>query len=449
MGSKLEDSLHPILERAFARLAGDDAVIDVHELQKALGLRAEYLARRVLAAFDVDGDGVIRRDEFLEGVRRLVLGSARERLEFAFRVHDDDGDGALDRDDLVRMITLALAEDDLSPHDARVERLVGALVAAVDTNRDGRISFDEFESAVGRHPHLFDQLTRDEARWIAPNEDLIARLEAARGGRAPRREWLDHGWTPFVIVALWALANAALLAAGMLQKARGGHPVSFVSQVSKATTGPIELNAAIVLFPVLRRLVTWLRRTWLGHAVVVDDAVDFHRIVGHTLFAFSAVHGVAVLVGYAAATKPMVAQLATERALTGASLLAVFTVMWVFAWQVVRRSSRFELFYFTHLLYVAWFVLAVAHAPGLLGWAGASLVALVVEHGLRLRRRGRAAEIGEIRALRSGVTRVGARRRHDLPGGEVLSSERAEWGRRAVIAPGRAVTPSCVDPPLP
>ncbi|MGH7441000.1 MAG: EF-hand domain-containing protein [Polyangiaceae bacterium] len=434
MPPQLEASLYPVLERAFARLAGDDAVIDVHELKAALGLRADYLARRVMAAFDSNGDGVIRRDEFLEGVRKLVLGPPRERLLFAFRVHDHDGDGTLDRTDLERMILLAMAEDDVVSHETKAARLITALMSAVDTNGDGRISFDEFEAAVGRHPHLFEQLTRDEARWIAPNEDLLARIEAARGGERPASEQRERGWAPLAIVAVFALANLALLVVGMMPKGHGGRPPSLLSQVSRATTGPIELDAALILFPVLRRLMTWVRRTWLGRALVVDDAVEFHRIVGHTLFAMSAVHGIATLAGYAEATKPLLAQLATQRAWTGLTLLTVFTVMWVCAWQVVRRSSRFELFYFTHLLYVVWFFLAVAHAPALLGWAGAALVGLAVEQGLRLKRRGRSVEISELRALRSGVTRVLMKRPADFvfrPGAylflQVPAIARHEW----------------------
>jgi EF hand len=76
----LHSKLLQILERSFADLAGADSVIDARELQHALGLRTEYLARRVLAVFDTDGDGVIQRDEFLEGVRKLVLGSTRDKL---------------------------------------------------------------------------------------------------------------------------------------------------------------------------------------------------------------------------------------------------------------------------------------------------------------------------------------------------------------------------------
>lgn len=402
-------SIVTVLDRAFAHLAGDDAVIDVQELKRALGIQAEYLARRVMAGFDTDGDGVIRRDEFIEGARRLVMGTPRERLLFAFRVHDHDGDGTLDRTDLVRMITLALAEDDVRTGEARVARLVSALLAEVDTNRDGRVSFEELEAGFARHPHLLDQMTRDEARWLVPNEDLMARIEAARGGRRTGGAWLEHGWLPIVFVAVWAIANVALVAQGMMHKSRGPEP-DFVARIARATTSPIELDGALILFPVLRRLLTAVRRSWLGRIVPVDEAVEFHRIVGHTLFALCCVHGLGTLWGYLQGTKPFLAELATERALTGTVLLAVFAVMWVFAWQVVRRSSRFELFYFTHLLYFVWFVLAIAHAPGFLGWAALSLVGLGVEQVLRLRRRGKATEITMARVLRSGVTRLEIRR---------------------------------------
>ncbi|HEX8792253.1 MAG TPA: EF-hand domain-containing protein [Polyangiaceae bacterium] len=402
-------SIVAVLDRAFAHLAGKDAVIDVHELQRALGIEAEYLARRVMAGFDTDGDGVIRRDEFLEGARRLVMGTPRERLLFAFRVHDHDGDGTLDRTDLVRMITLALAEDDVRMDEARVGRLVDALLADVDTNRDGRVSFEELEAGFARHPHLLDQMTRDEARWLVPNEDLLARIEAARGGRRAGGAWLEHGWLPIVFVAVWALANVALLAVGMAHKSRGPQP-DLVARIARAATSPIELDGALILFPVLRRLLTAVRRSWLGRVVPVDEAVEFHRIVGHTLFALCVVHGLGTLYGYLQGTKPFLAELATERALTGSVLLTVFAVMWVFAWQVVRRSSRFELFYFTHLLYFVWFVLAIAHAPGFLGWSALSLVGLAVEQVLRLRRRGKATEVTKARVLRSGVTRLEIRR---------------------------------------
>jgi hypothetical protein len=67
--SSIDRELVGILERAFAAHAGPDAVIDLDDLTRALGLKNPYFARRMLRVLDQNGDGVVRRDEFLAGMR--------------------------------------------------------------------------------------------------------------------------------------------------------------------------------------------------------------------------------------------------------------------------------------------------------------------------------------------------------------------------------------------
>ena len=52
------------------------------------------------------------------GVRSIVFGTDREKLLFAFRVHDHDGDGLLDPQEVHRMIALALIEGAVGAGDA-------------------------------------------------------------------------------------------------------------------------------------------------------------------------------------------------------------------------------------------------------------------------------------------------------------------------------------------
>jgi predicted ferric reductase/Ca2+-binding EF-hand superfamily protein len=397
------------LERAFAQHAGEAGAINIGALKAALGLRSDYLAQRMLAIFDENGDGVISREEFLASVRAIVFGTTHDKLWFAFRLHDHNGDGALERDELMRMIAISLAEDDVSVSDAHVEHLTDTLMSEADQNRDQRLSFDEFEAVVQRHPHLFEQMTRSEARWIAPNEDLLERFGGELPGRRERlRRYFENRRLPLAYISIWALVNVAIFAVTLLLPGHAHHgrpPPDLLQKFGGACTTAIELNAALLLFPVLRRLLTRVRRSRAGQSIPVDDAIDFHRIVGTSMFVFAIGHATARMVGYEESGK-FAARMLSLEGLTGATLLVIFLVMWFFARTAVRRSHRFELFYFTHLLYVPFIVLAAVHAPSILAWGGVALAGFAIEQWLRIRQRAKPSAIISGEALRSGVTRL-------------------------------------------
>lgn len=403
----MDRALLAMLERAFAHHAGGDAVIDASDLQKALGVRSAYLARRVLRVFDTNGDGVVTRDEFIAGARALVTGSDRDKLQFAFRLHDDDGDGVLTRDELTRMIAIALAESETMERKTQpIELLAEAVFSVSDRDGDGKITFEEFAAALERRPHLLWKMTRNEAIWLAPNEALLAWVdEQAWKSRAPFGS-AERGLAPFVVLAVWIVANVSLFAVVLARGLSAGEQP--LMQIGRALGVCIDLDGALILVPMMRRLLTRVRASALGRLVPVNDAVDFHRIVGHTLFALAVTHATACILALASGHPSSFSTLlfASRVGLAGLVLLCVFAVMWVFSLSFIRRSRRFELFYFTHLLYVVWLVLAVVHAPTFLFWAGVPLLGFAVEQLLRLRRRGRAARIVDCVPLRSGVTRI-------------------------------------------
>lgn len=123
---------------------------------------------------------------------------------------------------------------------------------------------------------------------------------------------------------------------------------------------------------------------------------------------FGVLHAVAATVEFVGGHPRLAtwAFLATRIGGTGAALLLVFAVMWPLSLDFVRRRRRFELFYFSHRLYLVWLVLQIVHGPRFLAWAGGTLVAFAVEQVFRLRRRGVPTQIVACHALRSGVTRV-------------------------------------------
>lgn len=404
--SSRDAELLAILERAFAHHAGGDAVIDEADLKRALGLRSDYLVGRVFRAFDRDGDGSIRKDEFLDGVRALVSGSPRDKLAFAFRIHDHDGDGSLDRDELVRMIAIGLAESETLERPTQpAEHLADALLAKIDFNKNGRVSFEELARAIERRPHLLDRMTRTEAIWIAPNEELVAFLDrkpdAAEADVAAQRPF---GVAPVVVLVTFIAVNVGILGFVLARGLSRGLSPAMV--VGRAFGSAIDFDAALILIPVMRRLLTRLRATAVGRVLPIDESIELHKIVGHTLFALAVAHATSYVLAYAQGHPqgPLHLLAGTGVGVTGALLLLVFAVMWVFSLGFVRRTRRFELFYFTHLGYVAWLGLIIAHAPKVLLFAGVAILGFVVEQILRLRRRAPASQLVRADALRSGVT---------------------------------------------
>ena len=396
-----------LLDKAFAVHAGGDQHIDPADLQRALGIRSEFLAKRVLQCLDRDGNGVLTRDEFLAGVRTLVFGTDRDKLSFAFRLHDENGDGYIDRKELEGMIAISLAEAQLNQQGNQAAALTNAVFARADVNKDGRISFEELETIVRSRPALLEKMTHSEAIWIAPNEDLLDYIDEKKRRRAPSAGYTEGGVAPVVIVSLWVVAQAAVFAWAFFRGDASPHPDLFL-RGGKAFARAFELDAALILIPMMRRLVSYIRTTWLRHVLAIDDAVDFHRMVGQTMFFLSLAHGATVIVGYALGhAKNSIWQVFFGvRGATGAALVLVFLVMWLGALAFIRRSHRFEIFTKTHLLYIVFFPLALVHAPSAALWVGVPVLGFAIEQAVRILRRAAPSPVFSSRAHRSGVTRL-------------------------------------------
>jgi NADPH oxidase 5 len=408
--SHQDEQLLVTLRQHFGRIAGADQRIDAAEFQKALGIKSEYLATRIFSLFDRDGDGRVHLDEFLDRVRGLVFGTPRQKLRFVFRLHDHDGDGRLSRAEIDRIIHLSLAEDRVSVDPAMVRRLVNSFYAAADADRDGGISFEEFERVIGAHPQVMDQITRTEARWICPNEDLLSRLDQGKEPFMQRAAtYLQDRGMEAAFVTLWLVANVLLFGFAFERYRAAGAP--WMVWIARGCGACLNFNGALILVPMMRRLLTWIRRTWLNNLIPVDESIAFHKLVGHAMWVFGVVHTVMHFINYAQNTKSFTGSLfGTTAGLTGFFLLLVFAIMWLCSLEFVRRSGRFELFYWTHILYVGWFSLCLFHGPVFWMWASVPIAGYLIERILRLGRRASRTEVVGGHPLASGVTHLEIRR---------------------------------------
>jgi respiratory burst oxidase len=93
--------------------------------------------------------------------------------------------------------------------------------------------------------------------------------------------FLQDNWQRTWILALWIGVMCGLFAYKFMQYRRRaayevmGHCVC----MAKGAAETLKLNMAIILLPVCRNTITWLRnKTKLGIAVPFDDNLNFHKV---------------------------------------------------------------------------------------------------------------------------------------------------------------------------
>jgi NADPH oxidase 5 len=387
------------------RLSGG---IDAVAVQKALGLRSLFLAERLLVALGGGQRRFETAEEFVTVAQRLMGAAVGEKIEFLFQLHDINGDGCIDRAELDCLMHIALAEHDLQLPDGEADRLVDAVMRAGDRNGDGKITLGEFMTMMAAEPQLQRRLTEYGVELLMPGRRARERtlLPGAAWSGWVRSGALLGGW-----LAVYAAVNVLLFAEAFLRYRHAGSTLYL--QIARGAGACLNLNAALIVVPMLRHTLTWIRRSVWGRIVPVDDAVDVHSLLGDVVVAFSLVHaGAHVLnarAGHPAtfdASSLWAVLTANRTNATGAALVGLFVLMFLLSRKLVRRSGRFELFHLTHLAYFAALPLIFLHGPRFWMWGTVPWLWYFVERLLRTRRRRAPSHVVSATPLPSDVTKL-------------------------------------------
>jgi len=137
------------LSKRFRKLDSDSSgKLSLQELLALPELQNNPLVKRVADVFDKDGSGDVDFTEFLQGLS--TFGSKvekTEKLRFAFQIYDVDGDGFISREELFMVLQMMVGKN---LKEEQLHYIVNRTLAYADKDLDGRISFEEFESIIGK-----------------------------------------------------------------------------------------------------------------------------------------------------------------------------------------------------------------------------------------------------------------------------------------------------------
>lgn len=139
----------------------------------------------------------------------------------------------------------------------------------------------------------------------------------------------------------------------------------------------------------LRQCITFLRTRGFGAFLPLDNHIYLHKMTGCVIAALALVHTVAhflnfsivvvndpvvnvgnyTLTEWLLTTRPGMFGLCAGWANpTGVAMALILTIIFVCSQPFVRRGGSFEIFYWTHLLYIPFWVLLLVHGPNYWKW---------------------------------------------------------------------------------
>lgn len=154
----------------------------------------------------------------------------------------------------------------------------------------------------------------------------------------------------------------------------------------------------------LRKCITFLRTRGFGAVLPLDNHIYLHKMTGCVIAAFSAVHTAMHVLNFGLVVVPdadvnagnytMSEWMLTARPgvyglmdgwanPTGVLMAVILTVIFVCSQPFVRRGGSFEIFYWTHLLYVPFWLLVILHGPNYWKWFIGPFLVNMVERSLK------------------------------------------------------------------
>ncbi|XP_014239419.1 EF-hand calcium-binding domain-containing protein 1 [Cimex lectularius] len=113
----------------------------------------DILMERIFCAFDTSCDGIIKCDEWVQGMSAFLRGTLEEKTAFAFAVYDLNNDGYIVREEMFSLLKNSLVKQpqEEDPEEG-VKELVELVLKKLDRDKDGKVSFEDFRGAVEEEP---------------------------------------------------------------------------------------------------------------------------------------------------------------------------------------------------------------------------------------------------------------------------------------------------------
>ncbi|KAL6661598.1 hypothetical protein ACP70R_000982 [Stipagrostis hirtigluma subsp. patula] len=252
----------------------------------------------------------ITKEELYDFWLQISDQSFDARLQIFFDMVDTNVDGRITRDEVQELIVLSASANKLSKLKEQAEEYACLIMEELDPENLGYIELWQLEALLlQRDAYMTYSRTMSSGSAAQWSQSLGGsggagggqqqQAPAQPGGEAPRgqrrRQWrwslrraaararvaAEERWRRAWVLAVWAGAMAALFAWKFAEYRRSAafRVMGYCLPTAKGAAETLKLNMALVLLPVCRNTLTWLRSSWARFFVPFDDSIAFHKII--------------------------------------------------------------------------------------------------------------------------------------------------------------------------
>ncbi|XP_044745460.1 NADPH oxidase 5 isoform X2 [Coccinella septempunctata] len=393
------------LEKLFRQTVGNEKEIKIEDFKKIVISKNPFFIERVFQIFDKDNSGSISLQEFLDAMHQFAGQSPEVKIRFLFKVYDLDGDGLIQHRELQHVMRACMEENGMHFSEEQIDDLTHAMFEDADTDNRGAITYEALKSQLEKHGGLLENLSISIDRWLIPpkpqppSPSFVKRLLSLRPYQLTW-PYFKNNQVYLIFLAFFVLVNAVLFITRSYQYRKSNWYTIF----ARACGQCLNFDCMFVLVLMLRKCITFLRTRGFSSILPLDQHIYFHKVTGMLISLLSLWHTVMHCCNFSMVVvndpvinknnytisewlftpKPGLFGLIGGWANpTGVALVFILLLMVPCSQKFVRRGGCFEIFYWTHLMYIPFWILLLIHGPNFWKWFALPGIIYIIERLMR------------------------------------------------------------------
>ncbi|KAI3952597.1 hypothetical protein MKW98_015826 [Papaver atlanticum] len=224
------------------------------------------------------------------------------RLQTFFAMIDKDADGRIKQEEIEEIITLSASTNKLlkiGKEQAKEYALF--IMELLDPDNSSYIMVEDLKILLLQSPRqmvrgdISEDLSKDLSEMLNHNKlkhakkrNPVSRLYQSN------KHFFSDNWQRIWVFTLWLVIVFGLFIRRFIQyRNKAVYDImGYCVCTAKGAGETLKFNMALILLPVCRNTITWLRKTKLGAVIPFDDNINFHKVMGIGIAMWVALHAV-------------------------------------------------------------------------------------------------------------------------------------------------------------